>query len=134
MGSERLDKGYHIRPAHPCADYDRGDDQRCNASRHKAMRLSARTLPFVEDPTPNSAEDNDARHMQCPRGEFVLAHLCFTHGVKEELKVPGGPRQRGEEVIAEHWDFEIRRRDRSPRSASLIVARGPQGGVFRPNF
>ena len=67
------------------------------------MGLFAGALPFMENPTPHGAEDNDAGHVQRPACEAEPAHLRLAHGVEEELEVPCGAGQRAEEVIAEHW-------------------------------
>src|SRR5258708_38488475 len=71
------------------------------------MRFPARPFPFVENPSPHRAENNDARHVQCPRGKVVFAHLRCAHGVKEELKIPTGARERGEQVVATDGDLQV---------------------------
>jgi hypothetical protein len=43
--------------------------------------------PFLEENTPQRAEDDDARHVERPTGKFVVAHL-----VEEKLEIPERPR------------------------------------------
>ena len=95
------------------ADDDRGQDQHGDARRDQAVRLLARALPLVENPAPHRAEDDDARHVQRPRGEAELAHLRLAHRVEEELEVPRRARQRGEKVVSEHGDLQVGRRGRA---------------------
>src|ERR1035441_5273756 len=59
----------------------------------------AHPSPFSEGNSPQSAEDDDAGHVQRPARKLVATHLRFAHGVKEELQVPGCPSQRGKQVI-----------------------------------
>jgi len=48
----------------------------------------AGALPLMQCNAPESTENHDARHMESPTGELEPPHLCFAHGVKEELHVP----------------------------------------------
>src|SRR5207245_670877 len=65
---------------------------------------SSSDLPFLEPETPQGTEDDDARHMESPTGESVLSHLCFAHGVEEELEIPRCAGQGAEKVIRRHRD------------------------------
>lgn len=48
------------------ANDDGRKDQRGNAASDEQMRLSARAFPFVKNPAPHRAEDDDAGHVQRP--------------------------------------------------------------------
>ena len=52
------------------------------------------TLPLVQRNPPQSAEDDDAGHVQSPTGKLVSSHLGLAHGVEEKLHVPGGAGER----------------------------------------
>ena len=58
--------------------------------------------PFPQSESPESAENDDAGHVEGPTGESIFAHLGFAHGVEEKLKVPGGAGEGREQVIGEH--------------------------------
>lgn len=47
-------------------DDDSGKDQYRNSRHNQTIGLFAGSLPFVKDPAPHGAEDDDARHVQCP--------------------------------------------------------------------
>ncbi len=98
---------FQIRPA---TDDDGGKDQSRNAGGDKSVSLLTRTLPLVENPAPHGTEDDDACHVQRPRGEPKLAHLRLAHCVEEKLEIPTCPSQRTENVVAQHWNFKIGRR------------------------
>ena len=72
------------------ADDEGGENEREDARGDEPMRLLAGALPFVEDPAPHRAEDDDAGHVEGPTREAELAHLGLAHGVEKELKIPGG--------------------------------------------
>ena len=71
------------------------------------MGFLARAFPFVENPAPHRTEDDNAGHVQGPRGKAELAHLGLAHGVKEELKIPSRAGQGAEEIVSEHRNFQI---------------------------
>ena len=48
------------------ANDDGRKDQRGNAASDEQMRLFARAFPFVKNPAPHRAEDDDAGHVQRP--------------------------------------------------------------------
>jgi len=63
---------------------------------HSTKRLRA-TSNFVRVPEPfhslraiptQSAEDNDAGHMESPARKLETTHLSLAHGVEEKLKIP----------------------------------------------
>ena len=58
------------------------------------MNLLARAFPFLENPAPHGAEDDDARQMEGSAGETEFAHLGLAHGVEEKLEIPAGAGQR----------------------------------------
>src|SRR5580658_2627435 len=67
----------------------RGRDEDEQSEEDKHFGAAACTSPLMQGYTPESAEDDDAGHVEGPTGEAVLfAHLSFAHGVEEELQVP----------------------------------------------
>jgi hypothetical protein len=40
--------------------------------------------------------------MEGPTGKFIAAHLRLTHGVKEELHIPGSSGKRGKQIVRNH--------------------------------
>ena len=92
----------------PVADDDGGQHQRKDAQRNQEVDFFARPFPFVQNPAPHRAEDDDAGHVQGPGGEAVLAHLRFAHGVEEKLKVPERAGKRGKQIISQQGNAEVR--------------------------
>src|SRR3546814_16148812 len=64
---------------------------------HEAAHARRGILPLLEAEAPQRAEDDDARHVERPRGEAEAPHLAFAHRVEEELEVPQRPAERGEQ-------------------------------------
>ena len=56
-------RSFHISPD---ADDDRGEDQGGDTCHDEAEGFFAGALPFVEEPSPHRAENDDARHVQSP--------------------------------------------------------------------
>ncbi len=86
------------------ADDDGGEHQHAESQEKPAFRLFARALPLAEEESPDGAEENDGGHVESPGTELVVAHLCLTHGVEEELEIPDHPGCGGEEVVEEQGD------------------------------
>ena len=53
----------------------------------------------MERDAPQRAENDDARHVQGPTGEIVLAHPRRTHAVEEKLQIPSDPGDRRKQVV-----------------------------------
>ena len=66
-------------------------DEGGDAAGDEQVSLLARAFPFVKDPAPHGAEDDDAGHVQSPTGESVFVHLRLAHRVEEELEIPQRP-------------------------------------------
>ena len=60
----------------------------------------------MKNQPPQRAEDDDRRHVESPAGELIFAHARFAHRIEEELEVPGGSREGGEEEVAQVVDFD----------------------------
>ena len=85
----------------------------------------------MEDPAPHRGKDNDAGHVQRPRGKTELAHLGFTHRVEKELEIPRGSGEGREEEVTQTRHFQIRRNRSSTRSAATtFAARSGQAGML----
>ena len=74
--------------------------ERPQAPRDEAVRAPARAAPLLQRQPPQRAKNDDARHVQCPRGEAEAAHLRLAHGVEEKLEIPRHARQRAQRQIA----------------------------------
>src|ERR1700751_1035058 len=46
---------------------------------YKCLCPGAHATPLLQGDPPQGAEDDDARHVQCPAGKLVSAHLRFAH-------------------------------------------------------
>lgn len=97
------------------------------------MGLATSPFPFVEDPTPHGAENDDAGHVQRPTGKTVSSHLGLAHGVEKELEVPNNPREGTEEIVVGHRNAQRGGGDGwDPGAGDLSMLAGAGGfrGVF----
>ena len=106
------------------ADDDGGNDERADAAADEQVRLPAGAFPFVENPAPHGAEDDDARHVQRPGGETELAHLRLAHRVEEKLEIPACPRQCGEQVVRERRNLQVHHHAAASHRAAVFAAAG----------
>ena len=61
-----MNEGHETGPAGSRPDDGGGEDKRDDATGDEEVRLLAGAFPFVQDPAPHRAEDNDAGHVQGP--------------------------------------------------------------------
>ena len=61
------------------ADNDSRENKSGNAASDEGVGLSARAFPFMKNPTPHRAKNNNAGHVEGPRDEFGFPHLSFSH-------------------------------------------------------
>jgi len=98
-------------PLKVCAKTDNycGEQQSPDTAGDELMGLLARTFPFVEDPAPHRGKNDDAGHMESPRGKVEFTHLGLPHRVKEELEIPTCAGSRGKKVIAYRRNLQVLR-------------------------
>jgi len=65
------------------------------------MRSFAGAFPFVQNPAPDRAENDDAGHVQGPGAKIIFAHFNLAHRIKEKLKIPAGAGQGAKSIIAQ---------------------------------
>src|SRR3989339_654481 len=90
-----------FKPGTETDDYS-GYNQQNYTCRNEAVSLFTGPSPFMEYPTPHRTEDDDTGHVQRPAGKAKLTHLGLTHGIKEELHVPGCTSQRRKQIVPQH--------------------------------
>ena len=78
---------------------DGGADEKEETRGYKGFGPAAGSAPLFEREAPEGGEEDDARHVEGPTGEVVLAHLCLAHGVEEELEVPDDSGEGGKDVV-----------------------------------
>src|SRR6476661_10702621 len=77
-------------------------DEKKQCQCQQGSSAHTRTLPLLEPDSPKAAENDDARHMQCPTRKAIAAHLALSHGVEEKLEVPGRAGQSAEKIVPQH--------------------------------
>ena len=82
------------------ADDDGGADQEDEAGGDQHLGARARSLPLLEEDTPEGGEMMMEAMSRVQRGEVLDPHLGFGHGVEEELEYER-PRRGRLEVVGD---------------------------------